>query len=178
MLMYRNQVVDILIHTFVILTNSSFIHFYLDHTNHSDFEKDDDLNFHIAFITAACNLRCDNYAINRTDFHACKVIAGKIIAAIATTTAAVCGLVILELFKLVQGKGTTAYMNRAIGLAVNSYTSFTQEEPIKFITHTEKTVPTSDELPPDAFDDKGNVKEEYVIKTGTILKNADILSAI
>ena len=55
-----------------------------------------------------------------------QVIAGKIIAAIATTTAAVCGLVMLELFKLVQGKGTVAYMNRAIGLAVNSYTSFTQ----------------------------------------------------
>ena len=147
------------------------IHFHTDYINDTDFEKDDDLNFHIAFITAACNLRCDNYSINRTDFHACKVIAGKIIAAIATTTAAVCGLVILELFKLVQGKGTTAYMNRAIGLAVNSYTSFTQEEPIKFVTHTEKTVPTSDELPPDAFDDKGNVKEEYVIKTGIIVLN-------
>ena len=54
-------------------------------------EKDDDLNFHIEFITACANLRCDNYTIKRTEFHACKVIAGKIIAAIATTTAAVCG---------------------------------------------------------------------------------------
>ena len=133
--------------------------------NPAEFEKDDDLNFHIAFITSAANLRCDNYSINRTDFHACKVIAGKIIAAIATTTAAVCGLVLLEMFKLVQGKGTVAYMNRAIGLAVNSYTSFTQEEPIKHVTYTERTVPTSDELSPDAFDEKGNVKEDYVTKT-------------
>lgn len=132
--------------------------------NPSDFEKDDDLNFHIAFITAAANLRCDNYSIARTDFHACKVIAGKIIAAIATTTAAVCGLVILELFKLVLQKPTVAYMNRAIGLAVNSYTSFTAEEPIQFKTYTERVVPSSDELPPDAFDEKGGVKEEYVIK--------------
>jgi ubiquitin-activating enzyme E1 len=133
--------------------------------NPSDFEKDDDLNFHIAFVTATANLRCDNYTITRTDFHACKVIAGKIIAAIATTTAAVCGLVILELFKLVQKKGTVAYMNRAIGLAVNSYTSFTAEEPIKFKTYTERSTPTSDELPADAFDEKGVVKEEYIEKT-------------
>ena len=131
----------------------------------ADFEKDDDLNFHIAFVTSTANLRCDNYAIARTDFQSCKVIAGKIIAAIATTTAAVCGLVILELFKLVLKKPTVAYMNRAIGLAVNSYTSFTAEEPIKFITHTERVIPTSDELPQEAFDERGVVKEEYVIKT-------------
>lgn len=133
--------------------------------NPADFEKDDDLNFHIAFVTATANLRCDNYSISRTDFHACKVIAGKIIAAIATTTAAVCGLVILELFKLVLEKPTESYMNRAVGLAVNSYTSFTAEEPIQFKTHTERSVPTSDELPLDAFDERGLVKEEYVIKT-------------
>ncbi len=40
----------------------------------ADFEKDDDANFHIAFVTAAANLRCDNYSIKRTDFHACKVL--------------------------------------------------------------------------------------------------------
>ena len=131
----------------------------------ADFEKDDDMNFHIAFVTATANLRCDNYSIARTDFQACKIIAGKIIAAIATTTAAVCGLVILELFKLVLEKPTVAYMNRAIGLAVNSYTSFTAEEPIQFKTHIEREIPTQDELPPDAFDEKGVVKEEYIIKT-------------
>ena len=54
----------------------------------ADFEKDDDLNFHISFVTSCANLRCDNYSLKRTDFHSCKVIAGKIIAAIATTTAA------------------------------------------------------------------------------------------
>ena len=41
----------------------------------ADFEKDDDLNFHIEFITAASNLRCDNYSIRRTDFQSCKIIA-------------------------------------------------------------------------------------------------------
>jgi len=132
-----------------------------------DFEKDDDLNFHISFITAAANLRCDNYAIKRTNFQSTKVIAGKIIAAIATTTAAVCGLVIFELFKVVQKKDTDAFMNRQIGLGTNAYTSFTQEPPIKFQTQTERIVPSAEEcaaLPADAFDEKGLLKEEYVEK--------------
>lgn len=30
-----------------------------------EFEKDDDLNFHIAFVTSTSNLRCDNYTITR-----------------------------------------------------------------------------------------------------------------
>jgi ubiquitin-activating enzyme E1 len=130
-----------------------------------DFEKDDDANFHIAFVTAAANLRCDNYSIKRTDFHACKVIAGKIIAAIATTTAAVCGLVMLELFKVQQQKPTDAYMNRQIGLATNAYTSFTQEPPVKYETRTEKKVPGADEqatFPPEAFHANGKLKDEYI----------------
>ena len=131
----------------------------------AEFEKDDDLNFHISFITSAANLRCDNYCIKRTDFHSCKVIAGKIIAAIATTTAAVCGLVMLELFKLVLEKDTDAYMNRAIGLAQYTYTSFTQEPPYKFKTHIEVKPPNpQDELPSDAYDELGKLKEEYIVK--------------
>jgi len=128
----------------------------------ADFEKDDDFNFHIAFITACANLRCDNYHIKRTDFQACKIIAGKIIAAIATTTAAVCGLVILELFKVVLDVPTDRLMNRQIGLGVNAYTSFTQEPPSKFETVTEKVMPSATDVPADAFDDSGKIKEEYV----------------
>jgi ubiquitin-activating enzyme E1 len=128
----------------------------------ADFEKDDDLNFHIALVTSAANLRCDNYSIKRTDFHSCKVIAGKIIAAIATTTAAVCGLVMLELFKLQLNKDTDSYMNRAIGLSGYMYTSFTAEAPHQMVTTTETVAPSPDEpLPAEAYDDRGVVKEEY-----------------
>ena len=34
-----------------------------------DFEKDDDSNFHMDFITAASNLRAENYSIPPADRH-------------------------------------------------------------------------------------------------------------
>jgi hypothetical protein len=57
------------------------------------FEKDDSSNYHIEFMGGVSNLRARNYRIDEVDNFRVKLIAGKIIPAIATTTAMVVGAV-------------------------------------------------------------------------------------
>ncbi|XP_019352556.1 ubiquitin-like modifier-activating enzyme 7 isoform X1 [Alligator mississippiensis] len=89
------------------------------------FEKDDDSNCHIDFITVASNLRAENYGIPPADKCKSKRIAGRIVPAIATTTAAVAGLACLELFKLVWGhQHLSAYCNSFLQLSEPRLTRF------------------------------------------------------
>lgn len=72
-----------------------------DTFNLQEFEKDDDTNYHIDFLTATSNLRARNYRIAEVDHLKVKLTAGKIIPAIATTTAMVCGAITIEMLKYI-----------------------------------------------------------------------------
>lgn len=83
-----------------------------------EFEKDDDTNHHIDFITASSNLRAINYKINTVERMEAKRISGKIIPAIATTTAVVAGLVSIEIVKVVQNLPLEKYKSCFLNLAL------------------------------------------------------------
>ena len=108
-----------------------------------EFEKDDDSNGHIEFIYAASNLRANNYRIENCDIYKAKIIAGKIIPAIATTTASIVGLVSLQLISLMQTIDIKYLREGSFNLAFNNfmnssptpcgYESEKKEENIKYI---------------------------------------------
>lgn len=91
-----------------------------------EFEKDDDTNFHIDFITATSNLRARNYQIAEAERHRTKQIAGKIIPAIATTTAMVTGLVCLEMLKLLQPDKKIDHFKNAFANLALPFISFSE----------------------------------------------------
>lgn len=88
--------------------------------NPIDFDKD--IDDHMLFVTACSNLRAMNYSIPTEDTHRSRAIAGRIIPAIATTTAMVTGLICLELYKIIgtPRKELTieAYKNAFCNLAI------------------------------------------------------------
>ena len=102
-----------------------------DKLHPEDFEKDDDSNGHIDFIHACSHLRAKNYKIQECDRQKTKMIAGKIIPAIATTTAAITGIVSLQLYTLYQTNKIDFLRDCYLNLGINSMIMSEPREVIK-----------------------------------------------
>ncbi|KAL5814853.1 hypothetical protein ACOSQ4_025494 [Xanthoceras sorbifolium] len=99
------------------------------------FEKDDDTNYHMDMIAGLANMRARNYSIPEVDKLKAKFIAGRIIPAIATTTAMATGLVCLELYKVLNGGHKLEdYRNTFANLALPLF-SIAEPVPPKVIKH-------------------------------------------
>ena len=107
----------------------------------NEFEKDDDTNFHMDFIASLANLRARSYGISEIDKLQAKLKAGRIIPAIATTTAMVTGFVMMELCKLLNSKPFEDYRNTFANLALPLMQMAEPMPPINFKTRTEKRIP-------------------------------------
>ena len=99
--------------------------------NPEEFEKDHDENGHIDFIQAAANLRASNYNIDQCDRNQTKMIAGKIIPAILTSTASIAGIVSLQLFTLFQTHELKYLRNCFFNLSNNCFLFSGPSEPIE-----------------------------------------------
>ncbi|KAL8027054.1 hypothetical protein ABFX02_14G070700 [Erythranthe guttata] len=103
------------------------------------FEKDDDTNYHMDMIAALANMRARNYSIPEVDKLQAKLIAGRIIPAIATATAMATGLVCLDLYKVIDGSHKLEdYRNTFANLALPL---FSIAEPVgpKVIKHQNRS---------------------------------------
>eukprot|EP00002_Diphylleia_rotans_P028574 TRINITY_DN5775_c0_g3_i4.p1 TRINITY_DN5775_c0_g3~~TRINITY_DN5775_c0_g3_i4.p1 ORF type:complete len:1201 (+),score=238.65 TRINITY_DN5775_c0_g3_i4:1107-4709(+) len=105
------------------------------------FEKDDDTNFHMDYISAVGNLRARNYEIKEVDKLQAKLIAGRIIPAIATTTAMATGFVCLELYKILQKKPLESFRNTFANLAIPIFALSEPMPPAKTKTRVVKNIP-------------------------------------
>jgi ubiquitin-activating enzyme E1 len=83
-----------------------------------EFEKDDERNGHVDFVTAASNLRALCYGIAPVDAMETRRVAGRIVPAMITTTAFVSALSCLELLKLLQDAPLQRHRNAFINLAL------------------------------------------------------------
>ncbi|KAJ7959864.1 putative Ubiquitin-activating enzyme E1 [Quillaja saponaria] len=99
------------------------------------FEKDDDTNYHMDLITGLANMRARNYSIPEVDKLKAKFIAGRIIPAIATSTAMATGLACLELYKVLDGGHKVEdYRNTFANLALPLF-SMAEPVPPKVFKH-------------------------------------------
>ena len=91
-------------------------------------EKDNDENNHINFILSFSNLRAMNFNIEKTEFLNVKEIAGNIIPAIASTTAAITGISCLQIYTLLQTDDLESFKNCDLNLATSHFDLYFPEE--------------------------------------------------
>jgi ubiquitin-activating enzyme E1 len=95
----------------------------------ASFEKDDDQNFHIDFITAASNLRAWNFHIPSASRFQCLMTAGRIIPALCTTTAMIAGMASLEFYKIMKGMHASTFFGSQINLGISAFNVFNPSPP-------------------------------------------------
>jgi len=102
--------------------------------NSEKYEKDNDKNGHIDFIFATSNIRARNYEIKEIEKLQLKLIAGRIVPALATTTAAITGIACLQIYTLIQTNKINFFRNCYFNFAINR---FIITLPTKEIKHTD-----------------------------------------
>lgn len=83
------------------------------------FEKDNDANGHVDFLHSASNCRAQVYSLKSAEWITVKLKAGRVVPALATTTAVVAALQTIEALKVMQGCTVRVHRNGFINLAAS-----------------------------------------------------------
>ena len=89
-------------------------------------EYDKDVDYMLHLMSPVCNLRAEIYNINSASILDIKMISGRIVPALSTTTTVIAGLVTLEILKKLKGFKPS---DSNINLATNTYVLFDSEKP-------------------------------------------------
>jgi len=102
-----------------------------------EFEKDNDKNFHIEFIYTLANCRASNYKLELMEWMTVKLKAGRIVPALATTTASIAGLQTIELCKMINQNKVEEMKNAFLNFAV-PYLTLSEPGPVQTVKLTDK----------------------------------------
>ena len=143
-----------------------------------EFEKDDDSNFHVYWLTSASNCRAINYSIRPISDYETKGIAGKIIPAVATTSATTVGLIFMEMLKYLQDSKLEDYRSFYMNMADNT-SIFSEPVEIKQIeigknklngwTKFEYKKDSSLKIFKEYFENKFNIEINMIIQDTSII---------
>jgi len=128
--------------------------------NSVKFEKDDDNNGHIDFIYSSSNIRARNYNIKEMEKQKIKMIAGRIVSAMATTLATITGIVCLQLYTLNQTNKIN-YFRNYLNLAINRFIMTLSSPQIK---HVDKECDEELDSPLKAIPSNWTVWDKIIIK--------------
>ena len=113
---YENQIIQIKeeISKYLKLNKNSIIF------NPIQYEKDTVDNHIINYVSCSSNLRAKNYSIENLDKIKIKIIAGKIMPQIITSTSSISGLLALQLYVLAQNSNCQTFRTGIIDLSDNT----------------------------------------------------------
>jgi ubiquitin-activating enzyme E1 len=129
----------------------------------TEFEKDNDDNFHIDIIYAMSALRCRNYKLEIMDWLTVKLKAGRIIPALATTTSSIAALQSLELIKIIKNLPLEQYRNSFLNLAIPYLQSSEPGVCQKVVIHEGLTTTLWDRWEINLENNKRNIKNLFDI---------------
>lgn len=104
------------------------------------FEKDVDSNGHVDLIYSLTSLRLQNYKLSEMDWMSVKLKAGRIVPALATTTATIAALQTIEAIKIIKKNKLDEFKNCFLNLAIPTMTLSEPGPVAKFKIHDELTV--------------------------------------